>query len=169
MLKRCECARDLAELAIEPAFHRHLGRSIACFVDDQDSGIENAVRERFKTALLPQAYPEGSPTHPSYPAGHAVISGACATVLKACLDESHVLPEPVQASPDGLPPALEGADLTVGGELDKLAANISLGRDFAGLHWRSDAVAGLHLGEEVAIRTLGELASPATSCSPAGA
>jgi hypothetical protein len=87
-----------------------------------------------------------------------VISGACATVLKACLDESHVLPETVQVSPDGLSLLpWKGADLTVGGELDKLAANISLGRDFAGLHWRSDAVAGLNLGEEVAIRTLEEL------------
>ncbi len=123
-----------------------------------DSPAVAAVRERYRTALLPQAYPEGSPTHPSYPAGHAVISGACATVLKACLDESHVLPEPVQASPDGLSlQPWKGADLTVGGELDKLAANISLSRDFAGLHWRSDAVAGLHLGEEVAIRTLEEL------------
>ena len=135
-----------------------------------DSPAVAAVRERFKTALLPQAYPEGSPTHPSYPAGHAVISGACATVLKVLSGRVARAPEPVQASPDGLSlQPWKGADLTVGGELDKLAANISLGRDFAGLHWRSDAVAGLHLGEEVAIRTLGELASPATSCSPAGA
>ncbi|MFY9826797.1 MAG: vanadium-dependent haloperoxidase [Thermoanaerobaculia bacterium] len=123
-----------------------------------DSAAVAAVRERFKTALLPQAYPEACPTHPSYPAGHAVISGACATVLKACLDESHILPEPVQASADGLSlQPWKGADLTVGGELDKLAANICIGRDFAGLHWRTDALAGLHLGEEVAIRALEEL------------
>lgn len=123
-----------------------------------DSVALAAVRERFRTALLPQAYPEGCPTHPSYPAGHAVISGACATVLKACLDESHVLPEPVQASPDGLSlQPWKGAALTVGGELDKLASNIILGRDFAGLHWRSDARAGLLLGEEVAIRALEEV------------
>jgi len=122
-----------------------------------DSAALAAVRERFKTALLPQAYPEGSPTHPSYPAGHAVISGACATVLKACLDESHVLPEPVEANPDGLSlKPWKGAPLTVGGELDKLASNIILGRDFAGLHWRSDARAGLLQGEEVAIRVLQE-------------
>ncbi|HEX4960403.1 MAG TPA: vanadium-dependent haloperoxidase, partial [Thermoanaerobaculia bacterium] len=123
-----------------------------------DSAAVASVRERFKSALLPQAYPEGCPTHPSYPAGHAVISGACATVLKACLDESHVLPEPVEASPDGLSlKPWKGADLTVGGELDKLASNICLGRDFAGLHWRTDALAGLLQGEEVAIRMLQEL------------
>jgi membrane-associated phospholipid phosphatase len=114
--------------------------------------------KRFGTALLAQAYPEGCPTHPSYPAGHAAIAGACATVLKACLDESHALPEPVVASPDGLSlQPWKGADLTVGGELDKLASNIALGRDIAGVHWRTDGVEGLKLGEEVAIRILEEL------------
>ncbi len=121
------------------------------------AALEEA-RKRWGTALLAQAYPEGSPTHPSYPSGHAAISGACATVLKACLDESHVLPEPVEASADGLSlRPWKGADLTVGGELDKLASNIALGRDIAGIHWRSDASEGLKLGEEVAIRLLDEL------------
>jgi hypothetical protein len=123
-----------------------------------DSQAVEAIRRRFGTALLPQAYPEGCPTHPSYPAGHAVIAGACATVLKACLDESHVIPEPFVASADGLTlQPWKGADLTVGGELDKLAANTALGRNFAGLHWRSDGLEGLKLGETVAIRVLEEL------------
>lgn len=116
------------------------------------------VRGRWETALLAQPYPEGCPTHPSYPAGHAAIAGACATVLKAYLDESHVLPEPVVASADGLTlKPWKGADLTVGDELDKLASNIALGRDFGGVHWRSDGIEGLKLGEEVAIRLLEEL------------
>src|SRR6185295_4619445 len=116
------------------------------------------TRKRHGTVLLPQAYPEGCPTHPSYPAGHAVISGACATVLKALFDESHVLPEPVVASADGLSlQPWKGADLTVGNELDKLASNIALGRDTAGVHWRSDGLEGLRLGDEVAIRLLEEL------------
>ncbi len=119
------------------------------------------VRRRCGTALLPQAYPEGCPTHPSYPAGHAIVAGACVTVLKACFDESHVVPEPVVASPDGLSLApWQGGDLTIGGELEKLASNISFGRNFAGLHWRSDAIEGLRLGEEVAVRVLEEMASP---------
>jgi hypothetical protein len=46
---------------------------------------------RFGSYLLPMAYPEGSPTHPAYPAGHAVIAGACATVLKAFFKESFVI------------------------------------------------------------------------------
>jgi hypothetical protein len=123
-----------------------------------DSAALQEVRKRYGTALLPQAYPEGCPTHPSYPAGHAAIAGACATALKACLDESYVLPEPVVASANGLSlQPWKGADLTVGGELDKLASNIIFGRNFAGVHWRSDAVEGLKLGEEVAIRILEEL------------
>ncbi len=39
-----------------------------------------------------------------------------------------------------------------------MASNISLGRNFAGVHWRSDAAARLGLGEEVGIAVLEELA-----------
>lgn len=116
------------------------------------------VRSRYRTGLLPQAYPEGCPPHPSYPAGHAVIAGACVTALKACLDESHEIPEPVVASADGLSLVpYKGPPLTVGGELDKLAGNVAYGRDFAGVHWRSDAHEGLKLGEAVAIEVLQEM------------
>ena len=115
------------------------------------------VHNKFGTFLLPQAYPEGSPTHPSYPAGHPSISGACATVLKAFFRESFVIPSPVQASADGvslLP--LPGPPLTIGGELNKAAANIGIGRDTAGVHWRSDGIEGLKLGEAVAINILAD-------------
>lgn len=118
-----------------------------------------AARERWGGALLAQAYPEGCPLHPAFPAGHAVIAGACATVLKAAFDESFVVPEPVVASSDGtalLP--WKGDDLTIGGELDKLASNVALGRNFAGIHWRSDAADGLALGEAVALEVLKEQA-----------
>ncbi len=62
------------------------------------------------------------------------------------------------ASPDGL--ALvpyKGPDLRVGGELNKLAANIALGRDIAGVHWRSDGIEGLKLGEAVTVGLLTDL------------
>jgi membrane-associated phospholipid phosphatase len=102
--------------------------------------------------LLPQSYPEGCPTHPSYPAGHAVIAGACATALKAFFEESFVIPEPVKCNANGLAlSAYKGSELTVGGELNKLATNIAIGRNAAGVHWRSDAINGLKLGEAVAI------------------
>lgn len=122
-----------------------------------DSEALAETRRRQGSALLAQAFPEGCPTHPSYPAAHAVIAGACATVLKACLDEKHVIPQPVVAASDGLSlQPWEGAPLTVGGELDKLAWNIAIGRNFAGVHWRSDSSEGLKLGEAVAIELLSE-------------
>ena len=105
--------------------------------------------------LLPQAFPEGSPTHPSYPAGHATIAGACATVLKALFDEDFEVPNPVEATADGL--ALDpwgGAPLTLGNEINKLAANVSIGRDAAGVHYRSDGIDGLLVGEMQAIGLL---------------
>jgi hypothetical protein len=44
--------------------------------------------------------------------------------------------------------------LTVGGELDKLGANIALGRDAAGVHWRTDYMEGVLLGGAFAISVL---------------
>lgn len=113
------------------------------------------VFNRYGTYLLPMAYPEGSPTHSSYPASHATVAGACATMLKVFFNESFIFPNPVVASADGLSllPYSE-ADLTVGGELNKLASNIAIGRDTAGVHWRSDSSEGLKLGEAVAIQIL---------------
>ncbi len=44
--------------------------------------------------------------------------------------------------------------LTVGGELNKLASNVAMGRSMGGVHWRSDNTRSLRLGEEVAIEIL---------------
>jgi hypothetical protein len=107
------------------------------------------------TRLLPVAFPEGSPTHPAYPSAHACNAGACVTVLKAFFDPDFVLPHPVEATADGS--ALEpwrGADLTLGNEIDKLATNIALGRDAAGVHYRSDSIRGLFVGEQQALGLL---------------
>jgi len=107
--------------------------------------------------LLPMAYPEGCPTHPSYPAAHAVNAGACATILKAFVNESYEIPQPVQASADGVRlESWRGEPLTLGGEIDKLASNIALARDAAGVHFRSDSISGLKLGEAVAIGLLAD-------------
>jgi PAP2 superfamily. len=106
----------------------------------------------FGTALLPQAYPEGSPTHPSYPGGHAVSAGSCTTVLKAHFDEEAEIEDPVRPNPEYDYTILESidADLTVGGELNKLATNMSYARSWAGIHYRSDTTAGLRIGERIA-------------------
>lgn len=125
--------------------------------DISSSLVLDEVRRRYGTYLLPMAYPEGSPLHPSYGAGHATVAGACVTVLKAFFDESFVIPDPVEATRDGLQLLpYSGPDLTVGGELDKLASNVALGRNLAGVHWRSDATESLKLGEQVALRFLSE-------------
>ena len=42
--------------------------------------------QEYNTYYLDCLYPEGSPTHPSYPAGHACVAGATITVIKAMLD-----------------------------------------------------------------------------------
>ncbi len=120
-----------------------------------NSQVISHIFKQFGTYLLPVAYPEGCPTHPAYPAGHASIAGAGVTVLKAFFDENFVIPNPIEAKSDGLSfIPYEGTPLTIGGELNKLASNIALGRDTAGVHWRSDGIEGLKLGESVAIEIL---------------
>jgi hypothetical protein len=115
------------------------------------------TRRRTGTCLLPVAWPEGAPLHPAFPAAHAATAGAMVTVLKAYYAEAWELPDPVEPTPDGSELRSIDTALTVGGELDKLAWNLALGRAFAGVQWRSDAHAGLRLGEAVAVALLREL------------
>jgi hypothetical protein len=97
--------------------------------------------EMAPTAAQDRRWHRGLPTHPAYPAGLAAIAGACATVLKAFFSESFIISNPVVASADGLSLIpYKGTDLTVGGKLNKLASNIALGRNTAGVHWRSDGI-----------------------------
>ncbi|MBB6645390.1 vanadium-dependent haloperoxidase [Halobellus ruber] len=129
-----------------------------------DSDALSRTKETFGSYLLPQAYAEGSPTHPSYPAGHSVVAGAGVTVLKALFDGDYEFPagEKVVPTRDGqeLLTAEETSDLgvdetlTVRGELNKLASNMALGRNRAGIHYRTDGIEGLRLGEAAAIRYL---------------
>jgi hypothetical protein len=143
--------------------HLHLSGQRDYPIDSEvlTSAAVKRTFDRIGTYLLPQAYPEGSPTHPAYGAGHATVAGACVTVLKAWFDESYVIPDPVVPNGDGteLVPYL-GPDanrLTVGGELNKVAANVSIGRNLAGVHWRTDYTASVRLGEEIGIAMLREV------------
>ncbi|MFI0607119.1 MAG: vanadium-dependent haloperoxidase, partial [Anaerolineae bacterium] len=125
--------------------------------DIMNSQAIGQVYSRHGSYLLPMAFPEGSPTHPAYGAGHATVAGACVTILKAMFDETWVLPAPVLPTADGQSlVAYGGAPLTVGGELNKLAANVAFGRNIAGVHWRTDGDASMRLGEDLAIRYLRE-------------
>ena len=125
--------------------------------------------------LLPMAFPEGSPMHPAYGAGHATVAGGCVTMLKAFFEmfedcDSHL--ERGLCDKDGNPivyvPNADGSrlvkdtkfkgKLTIQGELDKLAANISIGRNMAGVHYYSDYYDSLRMGERVAVGILMEQA-----------
>jgi hypothetical protein len=102
-------------------------------------------------------YAEGSPMHPSYPAGHAVIAGACTTLLKLFYADANwsTISGNVWHSTNGTD-RVDGSGvgtgtLTIHGELNKIAANIARGRDFAGVHYRTDSDLGMLLGEKVAV------------------
>lgn len=125
------------------------------------SGVFGRVASNYNGAyFLPQAYPEGSPIHPAYGAGHATLAGACVTILKAWFDSelpySNFAPF-FQANANG--DALVSAPTvgnTVADELNKLASNVSIARNIAGVHWRSDYTESVFLGEQVAIQLLAD-------------
>lgn len=162
-----------------------------------NNGIEYGSHQTNADYLLPMAFPEGSPMHPSYAAGHATVAGACVTVLKAFFemfegeesslkvtDKWKELPlfsiygENVKErekklgevfrsglyEPSADPSQVDlhqideepNEDITILGELDKLAANISIGRDMAGVHYYTDYYESLRMGERVAVGILRE-------------
>lgn len=131
------------------------------------SAVLPLIHARYGSYLLPQAYPEGSPTHPCYPAGHGTVAGACLTALKFFYDGTmKVRPllqqcglDVVVPSPDGLSLVpYTGADrdeMDINGEFSKLAFNISFGHGVhAGIHFRSSTHWAILLGEQVALSVL---------------
>jgi hypothetical protein len=120
---------------------------------------------KYGSYFHPQAYPEGCPQHPSYAQGHGAVAGASATILKAAFAGSVTFESLVNgaiqvASEDGLSLAAyagsDAGEITVQGEINKLASNIGLARNFAGVHWRTDYSDGLKLGEIVALSVLSD-------------
>lgn len=153
-----------------------------------------------RNALLPMAWPEGSPMSPAYGSARAAVAGACTTVLKAFFEmytlthrgekHLHAVPQallPVQAIMPLYPSLLFGTErpitgpgtmlqtalrpdpardfttltedntapqLTLQGELNKLAENISLAGLFAGINFRTDCDAALRFGERIAVAYL---------------
>jgi hypothetical protein len=125
--------------------------------------------------LLPMAFPEGSPMHPACGAGHATVAGGCVTTLKAFFEmfedcDSHRERKlrDKNGNPIAFVPNTDGSrlikdpkfkgTLTIQGELDKLAANISIGRNMAGVHYYSDYYDSLRMGERIALSILMEQA-----------
>jgi hypothetical protein len=131
--------------------HKTGQRSYPIHGDVLSSEALDRIKHKTGSYLLPMTFPEGSPTHPSYGAGHATVAGACVTILKALFDESFAIPNPVVPNPSGAnTQAYIGAPLTVLSELHKIASNVATGRNFSGVHWRTDAYWSLRLGERVA-------------------
>jgi len=132
--------------------------SIGVHPDLAQNEVLAAIRDRYGSVVLPMAYPEGCPLHPSYPGGHSAIAGACVTVLKVLFNPAAIIPSAIVPDEAGHSLRLwTGVPLTVGGELEKLASNMTFGRDDAGVHYRTDGIAGLKLGEQVAISMLRDL------------
>lgn len=121
--------------------------------------------------LLPMAFCEGSPMHPAYGAGHATVAGACVTILKAFFDCKALFKANGKDADKAFVSVKNGtklkevpvfdchnnpAHLTVEGELNKLASNISIGRNWAGVHYFTDYYESILMGEQMAIGILEE-------------
>jgi hypothetical protein len=150
--------RRLRPEAFAGRLHNHVTRAAVYPINAEifNSAALPETYRRNGTYLLPMAFPEGCPPHPAYGAGHGTVAGACVTILKAWFDDNWVIPDPVVPTADGLAlvPYRGSENLTVGGELNKLASNVGIGRNIAGVHWRSDATESLKLGEAIAISIL---------------
>ncbi|MFK7857638.1 MAG: vanadium-dependent haloperoxidase [Granulosicoccus sp.] len=160
----------------------HSFSRLACDIESTVTEVRKFNAKSHKkaqaTALLPMAFAEGSPMHPSYGAGHATVAGACVTMLKAFFDTSSVLTYNDKKKQVAFTKAdanavqfevkdsgaridmcnVESCPLTVEGELNKLAANISIGRNMAGVHFYSDYHDSLRMGEQIALGILEEQA-----------
>lgn len=159
--KAAWCQKWLAHLRLRPEdfgflVHKQIinRESLHLHRDVIHSPVLAKIFSIYGTYLLPQMYSEGCPTHPSFPAGHSVIVGAGATVVKAFFNENFAIPNPLQPNSDNTDLVPYIGTLYVGDELNKLASNIGLGRDFAGVHFRVDSIEGLKLGEKIALTIL---------------
>ncbi len=130
------------------------------------------VNKTYGSYLLPQAFPEGCPTHPCYPTGHGTVAGACITALKFFFDGTQdIRPLLTAGGRDIYVPSTNGRSLnvysgsdanslTINGELSKLAFNVSFGHGIhAGIHFRSSTLYSILLGEQVAISVLQDRAA----------
>ena len=130
------------------------------------------VNKTYGSYLVPQAFPEGCPTHPCYPTGHGTVAGACITALKFFFDCNQDLrPLLTAAGRDIYVPSTNGRSLnvysgsdanslTINGELSKLAFNVSFGHGIhAGIHFRSSTLWSILLGEQVGLSVLQDRAA----------
>ena len=135
--------------------------------DVLNSAVLPIINSTYGSFLLPQAFPEGSPTHPCYPTGHGSVGGACITAIKFFFDcNQKIRPLLNAAGRDVVVPSDDGLSLNtyigtdrdsldINGELSKLAFNISFGHGIhAGIHFRSSTFWSIMLGEQIALSVL---------------
>jgi membrane-associated phospholipid phosphatase len=163
----------------EMAYQVHIKKKTGLGIDFSSNILDSTILTdvsncNFGNFLLPQAYINGSPNHPSYPSGHATYAGAMATILKAWFNcdssmnayvgdsirstgtsQGGATTEPIQTIfyKTGIA-GVTGIFLKVEHEIDKLASNCAILRNAGGVHYRQDSNSGLKLGEDVAIKTL---------------
>jgi hypothetical protein len=137
-----------------------------------NSAVLPIIHGQYSSYLLPQAFPEGAPTHPCYPTGHGTVGGACITAMKFFFDGSQpIRPMLLAAGSDVMVPTSDGLgltpytgsdrdSLTINGELSKLAWNITTGHGIhSGIHFRSSSFYSILLGEQVALSVLQDRAA----------
>jgi len=166
--------RPEATGGIAQLFKTGQGSKVSCTLDSSLLN-SNAIQQSFTkygSYLLSQAFPEGCPTHPSYPTGHGTVGGACITVLKFFFDGSQFIrPLLTAIGRDVYVPSANGTalsvytgsdsgSLTINGELAKVGHNVSFAHGIhAGIHYRSDTDQSLLLGEALALSALQDRAS----------
>src|SRR5207248_10798528 len=80
--------------------------------DVMNSTVLPIIHSNYGSYLLPQAFLEGSPTHPCYPTGHGTVGGACITLLKFFLNGSQkIRPLLTGAGRDVYEPSADGLSL----------------------------------------------------------
>lgn len=135
--------------------------------DVLNSAVLPLIHAAHGSYLLPQPFPEGSPTHPCYPTGHGTVGGACITALKFFFNGAQKI-RPLltaagrdiyEASSDGTSlntyTGSDAGDIDINGELNKLAWNVTIGHGIhAGIHFRSSSYWSILLGEQVALAVL---------------
>ena len=125
--------------------------------------VKSSFAANNNSYFLSQAFPEGSPVPSRLPNRSRHRRRRVHHRFEILLRRHFPIPNPQVPSSDGTNLAdYTGSDagqLTVNGELNKLAHNISFGHGIhAGIHWRSDTDSSIELGEAVALSVLQERA-----------
>lgn len=111
----------------------------------KESEIGKKYFDKYGTWQLSQMYPEGSPTHPSYPQGHQSVAFGVGLVLRYIFDT------------DADFKAADGTEKNVGEEISKLSYNVAYARTIAGVHFLCDTDDCIEAAEENAVKIIKQI------------